>query len=211
LAIPLDTLFPGQVPETTTKAITTTEKAKTVSNSEKRRLYEAALKRCTENGDQMPFYNATQQKYLCYNLLQQGPCKVGEWVTLDAKLAKIGVYFARCFPQKCKNSQNNELIETKNGCEAIYNDANCPPGEELKANPFGKGVCGCKDGFLPHVDEKDLLSVTKSIYKVHAKMANNSFYQIWITQNLNPLVYLQTVQRTKSNTKRIVYLSKLVH
>ena len=143
LAIPLDTLFPGQVPETTTEAIetstTTTEKAKTVSNSEKRRLYEAALKRCTENGDQMPFYNATQQKYLCYNLLQQGPCKNGEWVTLDAKLAKIGVYFARCFPQKCKNTQDNELIETKNGCEPIYNDANCPPGEELKANPFGKG------------------------------------------------------------------------
>ena len=136
LAIPLDTLFPGQVPETTTKAIEATTEAKTVSNSEKRRLYEAALKRCTENGDLMPFYDSTKQKYLCYNLLEQGPCKDGEWVTLDAKLAKIGIYFARCFPQRCKNV--NE-IETTNGCESIQSDAKCPPGEELLANPFGRG------------------------------------------------------------------------
>ena len=139
-AIPADIFLPGQTddppePTTTLKPI-----SQQVSNSEKRRIYEEALEKCTQEdgGDLMPFYNATQGRYLCYKLLTQGPCEDKQWVTLDQQLVKFGLYFARCFDKKC---QNEELVETRASqeCRAIYGVKNCPPGMHLLVNPFGQG------------------------------------------------------------------------
>ena len=138
-AVPADVQFPGQTEPTSEVVETTTLKplnSNQVSNREKRRLYEEALERCTQNGDLMPFYNTTQQKYLCYKLLQQGPCGDKQWVALDVKLAKLGLYFARCFDKKCPT----DLVEIKSGtCQTIYGDKDCPPGMHVLVNPFGKG------------------------------------------------------------------------
>jgi hypothetical protein len=96
--------------------------------------YNAALDFCTDH-DQMPFYDQNYGEFLCYPLLEQGPCKDGEWYILNENLLQP---VATCAKRPCNGS--TELIPYIDGtCEVLYYGAKCPPGMELLPTPFGKG------------------------------------------------------------------------
>ena len=110
----------------------------------------------------------------CYPLLQQGPCKVNEW--LVAQEIPSSIFFptdnresrkkvkVSCKRRPCPCSDSNPLF-----CEVLvkgslsYQNSNCRncvtslaaeqdglcgKGEQLLNSPFGFGICGCKQGHV---------------------------------------------------------------
>jgi len=87
----------------------------------------------------------------CYHLATTGPCDAGTWLVLDNILD--GVPTIKCKERKC-----SEGIWFSEFCSCIGNDAidegegPCKENEEVLINPYGEGVCSCKDKFVRHSD-----------------------------------------------------------
>jgi len=87
----------------------------------------------------------------CYNLATTGPCEAGTWLVLDNILDGIPTI-------KCKERKCSEGIWFSEFCSCIGNDAidegegPCKENEEVLINPYGEGVCSCKDKFVRHSD-----------------------------------------------------------
>ena len=67
----------------------------------------------------------------CFPLAEQGPCQDGYWFTLDATGTK-----AVCRPRDCSDPTHVLLMDS---CVVLFDDYQCPLGQEVKATPLGYG------------------------------------------------------------------------
>jgi len=87
----------------------------------------------------------------CYHLATSGPCENGKWLVLDS--ITDGVASIKCKEPKC-----SEGIWFSEFCSCFTGDAideqrgPCGQNEDILINPYGEGVCSCKDRFIRHVD-----------------------------------------------------------
>ena len=81
-----------------------------------------------------------RRKTKCYSLLEQGPCKEGEWLVLDKTSKEPKV---KCEKKLCENLENT--VPTSSGeCRSINDLSDCPMAMatdhvELQINPYGVG------------------------------------------------------------------------
>ena len=83
----------------------------------------------------MPYPNP-KGKFKCYSLLEQGPCKEGEWLVLD-KTNKEPT--TKCEKNFCGNFENT-VPSTSGECRSINDVSEClGDNMELQINPYGIG------------------------------------------------------------------------
>jgi len=88
----------------------------------------------------------------CYSLATTGPCEEGSWLVLDSIVD--GVPIIKCKKPKCvEGVWFSEFCS----CFPIVGSVDDPVGpcqdnEEVLINPYGDGVCSCKDMFVRHTD-----------------------------------------------------------
>jgi len=97
----------------------------------------------------------------CYHLATTGPCTNGEWLVLDEIVDGIPVI--KCKPQKCPNgvwwSEScscviQTTIKSVDAIDVHTPSAPCDSNEDILINPYGDGMCTCKDMFIRHSDGK---------------------------------------------------------
>jgi len=126
-----------------------------LSSFHRRSESECKVPICT--GDMAPWLDGK-----CYQLASTGPCKDDTWLVLDQivngepimkcknKKCSYGIWWA----ESCSCVTDRPLLKTTglNGINIQKLASPCAKSEQLLLNPYGEGICGCKDGFSQ--DEK---------------------------------------------------------
>jgi len=111
------------------------------------------------DGDMLPWLDGTY-----YQLASTGPCQDGSWLVLDSVVDGAPVL-------KCKNKKCSDGIWWPKTCSCIKNPvllkaqsldftnipnfvSPCETNEQILLNPYGDGICGCKDNYDRDTDGK---------------------------------------------------------
>eukprot|EP00092_Neocalanus_flemingeri_P008052 GFUD01008690.1.p1 GENE.GFUD01008690.1~~GFUD01008690.1.p1 ORF type:complete len:1006 (-),score=224.49 GFUD01008690.1:142-3159(-) len=93
----------------------------------------------------------------CYPLATTGPCGEGKWFVLDSIVD--GVPVIKCKAQKCpggiwwsETCSCFRISSLKIEDAVAVPTGPCKPNEDILINPYGEGVCACKDMFIRHTD-----------------------------------------------------------
>ena len=96
--------------------------------------YNEALEYCANEGPmEMPHYDLHIDGYLCYTLLQKGPCKSNHWLVANKFADKP---LAECQRRRCEENEVHFHYE----CRKNDSITLCGESQILLMNPFGEGM-----------------------------------------------------------------------
>ena len=78
----------------------------------------------------------------CYPLASRGPCKRENWLLLENIAGNIPII-------KCKNRKCQQGVWSSKSCSCVQGTF-CDKNEDTLIDPYGNGVCSCKDSYVRH-------------------------------------------------------------
>ena len=114
---------------------------------------EDLLSRCVAVRNALPFQDPETGETRCFDIGSPGPCLAeNEWFVLDPEPDAAGAPRGVCRVRDCLPPK--VLLEGE--CVTEQNRAKCPePGKEVLIDPFGNGVCNCRQHFLPFITDAE--------------------------------------------------------